>query len=60
MRRPTLDTLADPRCSDRNDPAALYVRSYLLIRTVVGLIGIVLPFALIAGTGGGMVKLGNP
>ena len=57
MRRPTLDTFADPRCSDRNDPAALYVRSYLLIRTVVGLIGILLPLGLIAGTGGGTVNL---
>jgi hypothetical protein len=32
-----------------SDPAVLYVLSYLLIRTVVGVIGIVLPFILIFG-----------
>ena len=59
MRRPTLDTFAPVQCSDRNDAAALYVRCYLLIRTVVGLIGISLPLALIAGTGVGTVPLGR-
>jgi hypothetical protein len=36
--------LADPR-----DPAALYTRSYLVIRAVVGVIGIVLPIVFIIG-----------
>jgi hypothetical protein len=31
---------------DRADPAALYARTYLLIRTVVGTIGVLLPFVL--------------
>ncbi|HEU5037351.1 MAG TPA: hypothetical protein VFT70_10115 [Nocardioides sp.] len=31
---------------DRTDPATLYARSYLLIRTVVGAIGVLLPFVL--------------
>jgi hypothetical protein len=35
--------------TDRSDPAVLYVESYLLIRTVVGIIGIVLPFVFIVG-----------
>jgi Protein of unknown function (DUF998) len=34
---------------DSRNPAVLYVRSYLLIRTAVGFIGILLPFALIIG-----------
>ncbi len=34
--------------NNNDDPAVLYVRSYLFIRTVVGLIGILLPIALIA------------
>ena len=42
FRRPA--DLSDPR-----DPAVLYVRSYLLIRTLVGLVGILLPVALFAG-----------
>ncbi|NUO57359.1 MAG: hypothetical protein HOV71_00805 [Hamadaea sp.] len=33
----------------RTDPAALYVRSYLNIRTVVGVIGLALPIAFIVG-----------
>ncbi|MGY1623622.1 hypothetical protein ACI789_15615 [Geodermatophilus sp. SYSU D00965] len=50
MRQPSPDTLPRPRdLSDRSDPAVLYVRSYLLIRTAVGLIGILLPLVLIAG-----------
>lgn len=35
--------------ADRSDPAALYVRSYLLTRTVVGVLGVLLPVALVAG-----------
>ena len=59
MRRLSLDTFPRPHdLSDRSDPAVLYVRSYLLLRTVVGLIGILLPVALIAGEswarGGGL------
>jgi hypothetical protein len=50
MRQPSPDTLPRPRgLSDRSDPAVLYVRSYLLIRTAVGVIGILLPLVLIAG-----------
>jgi hypothetical protein len=42
----------EPRPPDRSaegDQASLYVRSYLLIRAVVGVLGIVLPFVLILG-----------
>jgi hypothetical protein len=47
---PTPDTFPRPQSlDDRTDPAALYVRSYLMIRTVVGIIGIVLPIAFIVG-----------
>ena len=35
--------------SDSSDPAVLYVRSYLLTRTVVGVLGVLLPVALVAG-----------
>jgi Protein of unknown function (DUF2510) len=50
MRQPSPDTLSRPRgLSDRSDPAVLYVRSYLLIRTAVGGIGLLLPLVLIAG-----------
>jgi hypothetical protein len=35
--------------TDRSNPAVLYVLSYLLIRTIVGVIGIVLPIVLIIG-----------
>ncbi len=34
---------------DMADPRVLYVRSYLLIRKIVGILGIVLPVVLIAG-----------
>lgn len=47
---PTPDTFVRPQSlDDRTDPAALYVRSYLMIRTVVGFIGIFLPIAFIIG-----------
>ena len=43
----TSDTFERPTdLTDGTDPAVLYARSYLLIRTTVGLIGIVLPIAL--------------
>lgn len=46
----TADTFVRPdNMNNNDDPAVLYVRSYLLIRTVVGLIGILLPIALIVG-----------
>jgi hypothetical protein len=46
----TTDTFKRPVNMNRNgDPAVLYVRSYLLIRTVVGVIGILLPIVLIIG-----------
>jgi MFS family permease len=35
--------------TDKDDPTVLYVKSYLLIRTIVGLIGILLPIVLIIG-----------
>src|SRR5690606_17836487 len=35
--------------TDKADPAVLYVRSYLLIRTLVGLLGILLPVLFIVG-----------
>ena len=35
--------------SNLRDPNVLYARSYLLIRTVVGVIGVLLPFVLIIG-----------
>lgn len=44
-----LTTATFPRptdLGDRADPAVLYARSYLLIRTVVGAIGILLPIVL--------------
>ena len=48
MIKLTSDTFARPAdLSDRTDPAVLYARSYLLIRTVVGLLGIALPFVLV-------------
>jgi hypothetical protein len=50
MLRLTTDTFEHPASmDDRSDPAVLYVRSYLLIRTVVGVIGILLPIILIIG-----------
>jgi hypothetical protein len=46
----TADTFERPASMDnKDDPAVLYVRSYLLIRTVVGISGIVLPIILIIG-----------
>lgn len=43
----TTGTFERPRdLGDRTDPAVLYARSYLLIRTVVGAIGVLLPFVL--------------
>jgi len=38
-----------PDMDDGGNPSVLYVRSYLLIRTVVGIIGILLPIVLIIG-----------
>jgi hypothetical protein len=47
---PTSDTFPrPPALDDRTDPAALYVRSYLMIRTVVGILGLALPIAFIIG-----------
>jgi len=46
----TTDTFKRPSdVTDETNPAALYVSSYLLIRTVVGIIGIVLPAFFIIG-----------
>lgn len=46
----TADTFPRPAdMSDKSDPAVLYVRSYLTIRTWVGIIGILLPLAFIVG-----------
>lgn len=46
----TEDTFRRPAdMSNRSDPAVLYVRSYLLTRTVVGIIGILLPLIFIVG-----------
>ena len=46
----TVDTLARPRdVTDRENPAVLYAKSYLLIRAIVGLVGIVLPIVFIVG-----------
>jgi hypothetical protein len=50
MPRLSADTFKRPEdMGDNSDPAVLYVRSYLLIRTAVGVIGILLPVALIIG-----------
>jgi hypothetical protein len=49
---PTLRPDPFPRpldLADGADPAVLYVRSYLLTRTVVGVLGVLLPVALVAG-----------
>lgn len=46
----TEDTFRRPDdMSNRSDPAVLYVRSYLLTRTVVGIMGILLPLVFILG-----------
>lgn len=45
----TTDTFAGPdNLAHNNNPDALYRRSYLLIRTVVGIVGVALPTALFA------------
>jgi hypothetical protein len=50
MPKLTTDTFQRPASMDNNaDPEVLYVQSYLLIRTVVGFIGILLPIILIIG-----------
>jgi len=50
MVRPLEDTFVRPTdLSDLRDPRVLYARSYLLIRTIVGVIGILLPFVFILG-----------
>ncbi|WP_213452060.1 hypothetical protein [Rhizomonospora bruguierae] len=47
---PTPGTFRQPqRLDDRSDPAVLYVLSYLITRTVVGFLGILLPIAFIVG-----------
>lgn len=47
---PTPDTFRRPQSlDDRTNPAALYVSSYLITRTVVGFLGILLPIAFIVG-----------
>jgi hypothetical protein len=46
----TRDTFSRPEdMTDSSDPAVLYVRSYLTIRTVVGIIGTALPVIFIIG-----------
>lgn len=50
MPRLTTDSFKRPAdMNNEGDPEVLYVRSYLLIRTVVGFIGILLPIILIIG-----------
>ena len=50
MEKLTPATFRQPEdLTDKSDPSVLYVLSYLLIRTVVGVIGLVLPFILIIG-----------
>jgi hypothetical protein len=50
MARLSSDTFPrPPDMNNKNDPGVLYVRSYLLIRLLVGVIGILLPIALILG-----------
>lgn len=50
MPRLTTDSFKRPAdMNNKGDPEVLYVRSYLLIRTVVGFIGILLPIILIIG-----------
>jgi hypothetical protein len=53
---PTLRAEPYPRprdLDDRSDPAVLYVRSYLLVRSVVGVLGVLLPVGLVAGDASG-------
>jgi hypothetical protein len=48
----TDDTLVPPRdLGDRDDPNAVFTRSYLTIRATVGIIGVALPFVFIIGEG---------
>src|SRR5215207_5455355 len=50
MLKPPEDTFVRPAdLSDLSDPKVLYARSYLLIRSVVGFIGVLLPFVFIIG-----------
>jgi hypothetical protein len=35
--------------TDRSNPAVLYALSYLLIRAIVGIIGVILPLVFIIG-----------
>jgi hypothetical protein len=50
MRTPPEEAFVRPAdLSDLSDPRVLYARSYLLIRTVVGVIGILLPLVFIIG-----------
>jgi hypothetical protein len=50
MFKPSEDTFVRPTdLSNLRDPNVLYARSYLLIRTVVGIVGILLPLVFILG-----------
>lgn len=50
MRLISDDTFCRPRdLANRADPAVLFARSYLTIRTTVGIIGVALPFVFIVG-----------
>jgi Protein of unknown function (DUF998) len=50
MVRPLEDTFVRPTdLSNLRDPRVLYARSYLLIRTIVGVLGVLLPFVFILG-----------
>src|ERR671910_2361882 len=50
MFTPPEDTFVRPDdLSDLRDPRVLFARTYLLIRTVVGFVGVLLPFAFIIG-----------
>lgn len=50
MRRLTSGTFRRPDdMTDYSNPAVLYVQSYLLIRTIVGVVGIALPLIFIIG-----------
>lgn len=46
---PDGDFVAPEDLSDTDDPSVRYTRSYLLIRTVVGLLGVALPVAFVIG-----------
>ena len=50
MRKLSRESFVRPHnMSDEADPSVLYVQSYLLIRTIVGIIGFLLPFVFIIG-----------